>query len=158
MDEKQQVENHGGREPLYKEEYNDLAYNYCLLGARDKDLGEFFGVTERTINNWKKEYDAFFQSIKNGREIAWSKVALSLFKKTQGYEYKEKKRVIELNNSGVEVIKKVEVTTKHQPPDTGAIAFYLKNQARKFGWADRHDFDHSGSIHISFDPEDKELK
>lgn len=59
-----------GRPSLYKEEYADQAYNYCLLGATDKDLANFFDVTETTINNWKLDHHEFFESIKKGKEIA----------------------------------------------------------------------------------------
>ena len=41
------------RQPtLYKPEYCELAHNYCLLGAINETLGDFFGVTRRTIQNW----------------------------------------------------------------------------------------------------------
>lgn len=39
----------------------------CLLGATDKELGDFFNVTEQTINNWKKDFPSFFESIKRGK-------------------------------------------------------------------------------------------
>ena len=41
-----------GQPTLYKPEYNELAHNYCLLGATNEVLGDFFGVTRRTIQNW----------------------------------------------------------------------------------------------------------
>ncbi len=39
----------------YKPEYAELARNYCLLGATEEELGGFFGVSDRTIRNWKKK-------------------------------------------------------------------------------------------------------
>ena len=44
----------GGRPTAYKPEYVEQAYNYCLLGAIDVQLANFFRVTEKTINTWKK--------------------------------------------------------------------------------------------------------
>jgi len=41
-----------GQPTLYKPEYIELAHNYCLLGATNEVLGDFFGVTSRTIDNW----------------------------------------------------------------------------------------------------------
>ncbi|HEV3490193.1 MAG TPA: hypothetical protein VG224_06260, partial [Reyranella sp.] len=41
-----------GQPTLYKPEYCELAHNYCLLGATNEVLGDFFGVTRRTIQNW----------------------------------------------------------------------------------------------------------
>ncbi|WP_300485812.1 hypothetical protein [Methylobacter sp.] len=45
----------GGRPTAYKPEYAEQAYNYSLLGATDKQLAEFFRVSVRTINAWKKK-------------------------------------------------------------------------------------------------------
>jgi hypothetical protein len=41
-----------GQPTSYKPEYCELAHNYCLLGATNEVLGDFFGVTSRTIDNW----------------------------------------------------------------------------------------------------------
>lgn len=43
-----------GRPTDYREEYNEQAYKLCLLGATDAELGDFFNVTEQTINNFQK--------------------------------------------------------------------------------------------------------
>ena len=59
-----------GRKSAYKEEYNQLAENYALLGATDKEMANLFGVTERTLNQWKKDYPEFLQSLKKGKSIA----------------------------------------------------------------------------------------
>jgi len=47
-----------GQPSSYKEEYNDLAFKFCLMGATDVRLAEFFDVTEKSINNWKNKYPA----------------------------------------------------------------------------------------------------
>ena len=41
-----------GQPTLYKPGYCELAHNHCLLGATNKTLAGFFGVTRRTIQNW----------------------------------------------------------------------------------------------------------
>ena len=41
-----------GQPTLYKPEYNELAHNYCLLGATNEVLAGFFGVAPRTVDNW----------------------------------------------------------------------------------------------------------
>ena len=42
-----------GRPTDYKPEYCEQATKLCKLGATDAELGDFFEVTEQTINNWK---------------------------------------------------------------------------------------------------------
>lgn len=117
-----------GRPEKYKEEYNQLAYNYCLMGATDKDLAKFFNVCEATINNWKLEKDGFLESINEGKHIADSKVALSLYNRAVGYSCKETKLAQDQGKftDSVDII-------KHYPPDPTSMIFWLKNrQPSKF--------------------------
>lgn len=95
-----------GTPSLYKPIYAEQAYKLCLLGATDKRLADFFGVTDRTINNWKKEFPEFFQSLRAGKELANMEVAKSMYDgaidrtlilnkkmklKTEGYDKNGKK-------------------------------------------------------------------
>ncbi len=102
----------------------------CLMGAIDKDLADFFEVSEKTINNWKKEHPEFLQSIKAGKEIADAKVAKSLYERANGYSHPD---VHVSNYQG-----KVTITdlTKHYPPETTAAIFWLKNR-QPGKWRDR---------------------
>lgn len=56
-----------GRKSSYKEEYANQALKLCLLGAIDKELAEFFGVSEQTLNKWKKDFPEFLESLKKGK-------------------------------------------------------------------------------------------
>lgn len=63
------VKHAGGRPTLYQDDYVEQARKLCLqFGAIDKKLAEYFGVTETTVNNWKKEHPEFFESIKQGKD------------------------------------------------------------------------------------------
>ncbi|MCE8472376.1 helix-turn-helix domain-containing protein [Rhodovulum sulfidophilum] len=48
-----------GRPSEYDPSMNDQARKLALLGLTDAEIGEFFGVTERTLNNWKAQFPAF---------------------------------------------------------------------------------------------------
>ena len=67
-----------GRPSLYREEYAEQAYKLCLLGATDKELADFFGVVETTVNNWKKDHAAFLESITRVKMAADADVAEKL--------------------------------------------------------------------------------
>lgn len=56
-----------GRKSEYRIEYADQALKLCLLGATDKELAEFFSVSEQTLNKWKKDYPEFLESLKKER-------------------------------------------------------------------------------------------
>jgi DNA-binding XRE family transcriptional regulator len=138
----------GGRPTVYKPEYVELAYNYCLLGATDADLATYFDVTEQTINAWKHDHPDFFLSLKQGKEEADAKVAASLFKKATGYKLKEQ-HIIHFEGEVTEIVE----IDKEYPPDTTSMIFWLKNRQPKF-WRDKQEVQHSGSM-VIFNNEDQ---
>ena len=123
-------DNKGGRPTSYKEEYNELAYKFCLLGCTDERLAKLLEVAVSTINKWKLEHPRFSESIKRGKDIADAEVASSLYKRATGYSHKEVKV---FNNQGKIVTHDV---VKQYPPDTTAIAYWLNNRQRG-DWAQR---------------------
>ena len=126
-----------GRPTTYRAEYAEQAYKYCLLGATDAQLSDFFGVSEQTINLWKKRHSKFFESIKAGKAVADAEVADKLYQRAKGYSHPEEKV---FNNQG-EVVRAE--TVKHYPPDPTAAIFWLKNRQKK-NWRDKHDLEHTG--------------
>jgi len=58
-----------GQPTSYKPEYNELAHNYCLLGATNEVLGDFVGVTRRTIWNWIATHLDFADAARCGRAV-----------------------------------------------------------------------------------------
>lgn len=120
-----------GRPTKYRPEYDDLARNYCLLGATDAQLAQFFDVSVRTIETWKTAQPTFLQSLKEGKDLADAQVAMSLYRRATGYSHKAVK--IFGNAQGESnVVEYVE----HYPPDTTACIFWLKNRQRD-NWRNR---------------------
>ncbi len=111
-----------GRKTKYKKEYDELAFNYCLLGAIDVELAKFFDVSEKTIDNWKNDHDSFLQAIKSGKEESDAKVAQALYHRATGYSHPEEKVVM------VDGKPEIVQITKHYPPDTGAAVVWLGNR------------------------------
>jgi len=70
-----------GRPTDYKKEYAAQATGLCRLGYIDKDLGNYFGVSEQTINAWKKKFPDFLEAIKEGKDDSDRMVVDSLFRK-----------------------------------------------------------------------------
>lgn len=132
-----------GRPTDYKEEYNQLAYNYALMGATDEQLSEFFDVSKATINNWKKSHTEFLDSIKRGRYQADAQVSEKLFTRAMGYEYTEvRSEGIADPETGKPVGTKITKTVKQMAPDTTAQIFWLKNRQPKI-WRDKQHIEHS---------------
>jgi hypothetical protein len=124
----------------YKPEYNDMAFNHCLLGADDKELANLFNVTETTINNWKIEYPKFFESIKDGKLNADAHMAKSLYHRGLGYTHddEEIKVVPQGQGLGSEIVR-VPIK-KHYPPDPTSCIFWLKNRQGKY-WREKIDIE-----------------
>lgn len=122
-----------GRPSNYRDEYAGQAEKLCKLGATDRELGDFFGVSEQTINAWKKAHPAFLEALKRGKECADAEVAEKLFRRATGYSHPAVK--IFANPSSGDVLR--EEYTEHYPPDTTAAIFWLKNR-RPDLWRDKH--------------------
>ncbi len=113
------------------------ALKACLMGATDADLADFFDVSETTINNWKTKYPEFLESIKEGKQVADSNIAKSLYQRALGYEHPE----VHVSNYQGQIT--LTDLTKRYPPDTTAGIFWMKNrQPNK--WRDRKHTEISG--------------
>lgn len=144
----------GGRPTKYDPSFNDQAYKLCLLGSTDKQLADFFGVVESTINLWKLEHPKFSESLRKGKEIADSDVAQKLFQRAIGYQYTESKRETDPNSG---IIKSTE-TTKTVVPDPTAQIFWLKNR-QPDKWRDSKNIDHTtGGEALVLNEEDRKAR
>lgn len=117
-----------GRPTKYTKGLNSLVYKLCLLNAIDTQIAEVLGISEVTLNAWKKKYPSFFKSIKKGKEQADAEVAKALFHRACGYSHPD----VHISNYQGEIT--ITNITKHYPPDTAAAFIWLKNRA---GWKDK---------------------
>lgn len=138
---KQSEKTKRGRPTKYLKEYCEQAYKLCLLGATDAQLGDFFEVSEQTINTWKKKHPEFLESMKRGKDVADAEMAHSLFHRGIGYSHEAVKiiTVSDGNNMGSHVEKVPYV--EHYPPDTAAAFIWLKNR-RPDLWRDKQEIEH----------------
>lgn len=135
-------ENRGkGRPSAYKTEYAELAKRLCMLGFTDSELATAMGVSEPTINAWKKKYPEFLKALKTGKLIADADVAAKLFHRATGYEHPED----DIRAIDGRVV--ITPTIKHYPPDTAAAIFWLKNRQRD-KWRDKQEIEHSGEVNL----------
>ncbi len=127
----------GGRPTGYKSEYEHQAFVLAEKGFTDKDVAAVFNVSEQTVNNWKKQFPQFFESLKSGKAIADQKVVQSLYQRALGYSHPD---VHISTHLGIAVITD---TIKHYPPDVTACIFWLKNRDKK-NWRDKIDHELGG--------------
>lgn len=120
----------GGRPTAFKPEYCKQVEKLCRLGATDKEIADFFGVTEQTVNNWKESHPQFFESLKKGKALSDANVADRLYKRAMGYSH----RAVKIFNDNGEPMRVDYI--EHYPPDTTACIFWLKNRQPK-KWRDK---------------------
>ncbi|GAA5786126.1 helix-turn-helix domain-containing protein [Chitiniphilus shinanonensis] len=120
------------RPTKFKSEFAAQAEKLCKLGATDKELADFFEVSERALNDWKSAHPEFLQSIKSGKDLADAEVADKLFKRATGYSHPD----VDIRAIEGEIVQTPLI--KHYPPDTAAAIFWLKNR-QKEKWRDKVD-------------------
>jgi hypothetical protein len=131
-----------GRKSLYQPEYAEQARKLCLLGATDAELADFFAVDERTINNWKTQHAAFFQSIRDGKVKADAEVADSLYKRATG-EHVQLEKIVKNKDGEFEAVR----YKSYIPGDPSAAYKWLLNRRRQ-DWTDSSKIDVTGSITV----------
>jgi hypothetical protein len=115
-----------GQPKLYNPAYCEFAPDYCLVGATNEVLADYFGVTRRTIPNWIATHPDFADAVRKGRIVADAKVVHALFERATGFSgkvtrttrYRGEKHTI--------------TTTVSYPPDTQACMFWLRNRQPEY--------------------------
>lgn len=133
-----------GRPSSFRPEFERVARFLYQRGATDAEVAEALGVSEQTINAWKRAHPEFLESLRDGKREADDRVERALFERATGYSHEAVKiiTVSDGNNMGshVEQIP----YTEHYPPDTTAAIFWLKNR-RPGAWRDKQELEHSAS-------------
>lgn len=120
------------------------AEKLCRLGATDKELADFFEVSEQTLNTWKTKHPAFLESLKKGKALADAEVAEKLYQRAIGFQHPETKFFVVKVDRDTEEIQTRE-TVKVYPPDPTAAIFWLKNR-QPTKWRDRVETEVSGNL------------
>lgn len=111
-----------GRPKTYRPEFVDKAHALAFAGATDREVGEYLGVSERTINNWKHEHPEFGEALTVGKSTADRRVEGSLYRRATGYTF-DSEKIMQYEGQVIRA-----PIVEHVPPDTTAAIFWLKNR------------------------------
>ena len=128
----------GGRPTKFNQELLRAVELLAKKGATDQEIAYAFGVTQQTIDNWKKKHPEFFGSVKDWKAKADAKVERSLYERARGYSHKAEKIQIHAETGKVTRVETIE----HYPPDPTSMIFWLKNRKAK-DWRDKIEHDHN---------------
>ena len=141
----------------YRKEMNELVYKYASQGLNNVEIAHNLGISEKTLYEWKLKHKKFAKNLEAGKKSLISQVESALYKKAIGYNYEEEKVYVSKTTDGKEIVRKEKIK-KHLPPDTGAIAFFLKNREPK-RWNEKQIIQHEGEItKIVINPSNKKSK
>ena len=142
------IRNKGGRpKTTVKQRVEMITFDYAKIkklaefGFIDTQLAELLGVNESTITRWKQASPELMHALKEGKGIADARVVRSLYERATGYEHQE----MHISNyQGV--ITQTEIT-KHYPPDSTAMIFWLKNR-QPDKWRDKQEIDFTKPLEV----------
>lgn len=112
-------------------------------GLNDEQIAANMGITPSTLYVWKNKYKEISEASKKGKEVVDREVENALHKRALGFEYEEVTQELVENDEGRMELQVTKVVRKTQAPDTGALAFWLKNRMPDV-WRERRDNTHSG--------------
>lgn len=111
-------------------DYVEQAHKLALLGATDEEMADFWGVTVKTLHNWRRDHPKFLQATTRGKLLADAEMAKSLWHRGMGYSH-EAVKIFNGQDGVVQV-----PYTEHYPPDTQAASLWLRNR-QPAKWRDR---------------------
>ena len=118
---------------------------WCRQGVTNFEIAKRLGISEKLFWKRRQENPELVDLMREAHCQNNFKVENSLFERAMGYTYTEVTK--ELVGNELVVTKEV---TKHQPGDTTAMIFWLKNRKPDY-WHDVRDLKHSGVIKNSVD-------
>ncbi len=96
-----------------------------VLDLNEKQIAEKLGITQASLENYKKKYPELAEVLIKGRQDLVLDLKDSLRKKARGFYYTETKTTIKDEHG--KKTKYIEKHEKYAQPDTGAIHLLLKN-------------------------------
>lgn len=115
-----------------------LAEGYAREGLDDKMIADKLGIVLSSFYRYKEKFSEFSEALKRGKAPVDFKAESALLKRALGYTYEEKTTELRIDEEGNAKPAVVKTVKKEVPPETGAIAFWLKNRKPE-KWRDKQD-------------------
>ena len=108
-----------------------LVEGWARDGLTAREIAHNIGISHVTFYKWLDDEETIRKAVWNGREVANRKLENALFKRALGF-FETETEITDDEKNG----HKVRTYTRYYPPDTGALAFAMKNRMPE-KWRDR---------------------
>ena len=125
----------GGRPTEYKPKFVQMAKRAAEAGFTDMEIAELLGVSEQTLNTYKRLYKDFSFALRAGKDGPDERVERSMFMRAVGFEIDTEELFYDKDTK--EVLH--EKTRKYYPPDVTAGYRWLENR-RADRWRSKPEF------------------
>lgn len=96
-------------------------------GHSEKEIIEVLGIAASTFYKYKNEITELSECLKDGRTKAIEELENMTYKTAMGFEYKEEKMIIQIDENGNATKRVKEIYTKYQPPNPAQQQYLLNN-------------------------------
>lgn len=96
-------------------------------GYSKQEIIKKLGIASSTFYKYQNEFMEIMESVQSGREKAIEDLEKMTYKTAMGFEYKEEKMVIQLDENGNPIKRTKEIYTKYQPPNPAQQQYLLNN-------------------------------
>lgn len=114
---------------------------YISAGATEKEIIDWLGIASSTFYEHKIKYPELRESLDRPKAKSVIEVKNALYKKATGFTYTEKKQYLTKDKETGKETLRVETTEKYCPPDSGAIAMFLRNNDPEYRDRDKQYYD-----------------
>lgn len=96
-------------------------------GFSEQEIIEYLGISKSTYYKYKYEIKELTECLQEGRSKAIEELENMTYKTAMGFDYKEEKMIIQLDENGNPIRRTKEVYTKYQPPNPAQQQYLLNN-------------------------------
>lgn len=144
---KTKKKSNAGRPSKFDQRFPAMAAKLARQGQNNKEIADFFEVSESTFYRWLEASSEFWESLKESKEAADDLVEAALFKRATGFTHPE--TIVSTDKMGNIRTKDV---IKYQAPNVTAQIFWLKNR-RPEQWREKANEDETDfSITLNYSP------
>lgn len=125
---------------MYRPEYDGVASRLVAVGFNEIDLSHTFNVPESAIKGWKRSFASFKKACNDGKRGQLKRLASSILKEAEGYDWMSVKTKTEYDANGNVVKVEIQDIPMHQAGNASLAMFAACNISNQLKLPDEEAF------------------